>query len=179
MALRQHLLPRLLQRLSQVLGRDLTSRQEADPPPSPVVAAADTKGAPAAYATPESPLRQRRRAELREGCGALRTGPSSGRGLRCQTERVAVPTVRGLSTSPSSAAGDSGAPPIEEQAQGLPSSPAPSQQEYGYHEVLHDSHVRSLSERQTDATSTATSEAPTSGSSLGQPQATASGTQWS
>ena len=49
-----------------------------------------------------------------------------------------------LSTSPSSAAGDSGAPPIEEQAQGLPSSPAPSQQEYGYHEVLHDSHVTCL-----------------------------------
>ena len=55
-----------------------------------------------------------------------------------------MPTVRGLSTSPSSAAGDSGAPPIEEQAQGLPSSPAPSQQEYGYHEVLHDSHVTCL-----------------------------------
>ena len=58
MLLRQHLPPRLLQRLSQVLGRDLTSRQEADPPPSPVVAAADTKGAPAAYAAPESPLRR-------------------------------------------------------------------------------------------------------------------------
>ena len=29
-------------------------------------------------------------------------------------------------------------------AQGLPSSPAPSQQEYGYHEVLHDSHVTCL-----------------------------------